>query len=542
MPDIVLIQPPIRDFYLTAKRTLPYGLAGIAASLRQAGFSVEILDALATPKRRVIAWPEEIHYLEPFFGRSDRSPFGLFHTFRHFGLSLEHIANQARRSGAFLIGISSLFSAYSDTALETASIVKAACPRAVVVIGGHHPTVLPHQAMQHPAVDFVLRGDGEIGLPALARALQHKLPLDGVPGLVRRCGDGTVSVQPPAVAHDLDRSPEPALDLIRWSHYRRSGLASFALSAGRGCPMRCSYCSVNANTYHGFRLRSVERIVAELALLHKRHQIGFVDFEDEHLCADSHWFSSLLTAIRNRFGRRPFELRAMNGLFAPGLSGPIIRQMHLSGFKTLNMALITTCPSQLKRFRRPDIRTSLDRVLSDSRRYGLNSVVYIMVAGPGQRPEQGVDDLIFLAQRRALAGVSVFYPSPGSDDYLWCRDRHLLPDQLSLLRATAIPLADHTSRLETVTLLRLGRLLNFMKSLIDLGRELPQPFAPEKLTRLPKSRTDLGRVLLAGYLNDGLIRGIDNDGNLYMHYTDANLCMRFLERLRGITLRGTLAA
>jgi radical SAM superfamily enzyme YgiQ (UPF0313 family) len=542
MPDILLIQPPIHDFYLTAKRTLPYGLAGIAASLRQAGFSVEILDALATAKSRVVAWPGEMDYLEPFFGRSDRSPFGLFHSFRHFGFSFEHIANQARRSGAFLIGISSLFSAYSDVALKTAAIVKKACPGAYVVMGGHHPTALPYQTIQHRAVDFVLRGEGEIGLPALAKALQQALPLDGIPGLVQRGEGGAVSVRPPAVAHDLDRLPEPALDLIRWSHYRRSGLAGMALSAGRGCPLRCSYCSINANSYHGFRLRRVERIVDELAWLHQRQRIGFVDFEDEHLCANPHWFSSLLTAVRNRFGRRPFELRAMNGLFAPALSGPILRQMQLSGFKTLNLALITTCPSQLERFRRPDIRTALDRVLSDSRRYGLNSVVYIMAAGPGQRPEQSVDDLIFLARRRVLAGVSVFYPSPGSADYNWCRERRLLPDQLSLLRATAMPLEHHTSRLEAVTLLRLGRVLNFMKLLMDQGRGLPQPCRPEKLTRLPESRTDLGRVLLAGYLKDGLIRGVDNAGNLYPHFIDSKLARLFLKRLKAVTLKGSLVA
>ncbi|MGD9188677.1 MAG: radical SAM protein [Desulfobacteraceae bacterium] len=539
MPDILLIQPPIHDFYLTAKRTLPYGLASIAASLRKAGLSVEILDALATPKSRIIAWPGEMAYLEPFFGRSDRSPFGLFHTFRHFGYSLEHIANQARRSGAFLIGISSLFSAYSAVALETASIVKRTCPQAFVVLGGHHPTAMPEQVMQHPAVDFVLRGDGEIGLPLLARALQQALPLDGIPGLVQRCDDGTFSIRPPAVADDLDRLPQPALDLIRWSHYQRAGQAGFALSAGRGCPLKCSYCSVNTNTYHGFRLRGVERIVAELASVNKRHRLGFVDFEDEHLCADRDWFSHLLTAIRNRFGQRPFELRAMNGLFAPALSRRIIQQMQQSGFKTLNLALITTCALQLKRFRRPNITAALDRVLSDSMRSGLNCVVYIIVAGPGQRPEQSVDDLIHLAQRRVLAGVSIFYPSPGSDDYEWCRGRHMLPDQLSLLRATAMPLEDHTSRLAAVTLLRLGRVLNFMKLLIDQGNGIPQPGAPEKLTKLPESRLEIGRMLLAGFLNDGLIRGVDSDGKLYAHLTDSKLCMMFLERLRRVKLMGS---
>ena len=97
MPDILLIQPPIEDFYLTAKRTLPYGLASIAAALKQTGFSVAICDGMATPKNRVIPWPRGMDYLTPYYGRPDLSPFGLFHQFRHFGYSLEHIAARLSR-------------------------------------------------------------------------------------------------------------------------------------------------------------------------------------------------------------------------------------------------------------------------------------------------------------------------------------------------------------------------------------------------------------------------------------------------------------
>ncbi|MGB5985745.1 MAG: radical SAM protein, partial [Desulfobacterales bacterium] len=71
MTQILLIQPPIEDFYLTRKRTLPYGLACIAAALAQAGYSVEILDALASGKARPRPWPAEMAYLHPYYGRPD---------------------------------------------------------------------------------------------------------------------------------------------------------------------------------------------------------------------------------------------------------------------------------------------------------------------------------------------------------------------------------------------------------------------------------------------------------------------------------------
>jgi len=62
LSKVILVQPPIEDFYLTKKRTIPYGLACIAASVQKNGFDVEILDALATNKTKEIAYPEEFSY------------------------------------------------------------------------------------------------------------------------------------------------------------------------------------------------------------------------------------------------------------------------------------------------------------------------------------------------------------------------------------------------------------------------------------------------------------------------------------------------
>ena len=192
MTDILLVQPPIRDFYLTYKRTVPYGLSCIASSLIEAGFSVKIFDALATSKSHKLELPPEMSYLDEFYGKEDISPFALFHTFKHFGYSFEHIGKVAAESGAFLVGISSLFTPYADYALKAAESVKAFNPSCKTVLGGHHPTALPHSVMENRAVDYVLRGEGEVSMHLLARALRENKSLDSIPGLVFRENDGNV--------------------------------------------------------------------------------------------------------------------------------------------------------------------------------------------------------------------------------------------------------------------------------------------------------------------------------------------------------------
>ena len=280
--------------------------------------------------------------------------------------------------------------------------------------------------------------------------------------------------------------------------------------------------------------------MAELSAVHRDNSIGFIDFEDEHLSADRQWFQALLAAMVDQFRDRLPELRAMNGLYAPSLDEATLRAMRQAGFRTLNLALITISASQLKRFRRPQISGQVSRVLTAAHSLGLASVAYLMVAGPGQEPLTAVQDLLFLAARRVLAGVSVFYPAPGSSDYRWCRRQGKLPLHLSLMRATALPLADATDRIQTVTLMRLGRLLNFMKHLLDHEGGLPRPApAPARLPERP-DRQQAGKILLAAFLHDGGIRGVDAEGRLYAHLIDPVLSRAFLQGLKEIRLCGSI--
>ncbi|MCU0592264.1 MAG: radical SAM protein, partial [Desulfobacterales bacterium] len=144
------------------------------------------------------------------------------------------------------------------------------------------------------------------------------------------------------------------------------------------------------------------------------HGAGFIDFEDENLSLNHGWFMDLLGGIRQRFAGEALELRAMNGLFPPTLDETIVAAMAAAGFKTLNLSLGSTHAEQLSRFHRPDVRAAFDRSLDLAEDHGLTAVGYIIVGAPHQSAEESVDDLLFLSERRVLAGVSVFYPAPGS--------------------------------------------------------------------------------------------------------------------------------
>ncbi len=539
MPDILLIQPPIRDFYLTAKRTIPYGLTCIASTLMNSGFSVAILDGLATSKARIRDLPEEMKYLHPYYGRPDLSPFALFHHFRHYGYSFDTIGKKAGDSGAFLVGVSSLFTPYVREAIHTAEVVKACLPDDKIVMGGHHPSALPESVMESAAVDFVIRGEGEVALPLLAKALSNGSRYDAIPGLVFRKKDGTLQINPAARMQHLDDYPLPATQLIKQKFYSRKSGASMVIVASRGCPMKCSYCSVGVQSDLSYRRRSVDAVIEEIETFAGQNNLGFIDFEDENLSLDRRWFLKLLQEITNRFGESRLELRAMNGLYPPSLDEEVIAAMKTAGFKTLNLSLGSTSEEQLTRFSRTDVRPTFDRALNFAERYGMKAVGYVICAAPFQRVEDSISDLLYLAQRRVLAGVSVFYPAPGSKDYELCQKHGLLPDHFSGMRSSALPVSHKTNRKEAVTLLRLARILNFMKSLLDTGTPIPDASPAKIRSDNLDNRIEIGKQLIGKFLDDGRIRGVTPQGEIYDHLISDSVSREFVAGLGKINLKGT---
>jgi len=511
MLDVLLIQPPIQDLYLTARRTVPHGLLCLAAALRQHGLSVQILDALASTRTRVIEWPASMRHLQPLYGPADRSPFALFHSYRHFGHSFEHVGNVVRDSDPLVVGIASLFTPYADMALQVAETVKRVCPPCHVVLGGHHPTALPAHVMQHPAVDFVIRGEGEPALPALVSALRRGEALDRVPGLVRRRADGTLDVGAACHMQAIDEFPLPAFDL-QPRRYRGGAV----VVSSRGCPLRCSYCSTGAASPLPHRRRSVGSVLEEIAAI-VEDGARFVDFEDENLALDRAWLTELLQGVV-RLDLPGVELRAMNGLLPHTLDHELIRLMRQAGFRTLNLSLGSSDPDQLRRFRRPDERAAFDRALQAAETWDMKAVGYVLAAGPGQLAERSVDDLLYLAARRVLVGLSIYYPAPGSEDFARCAATGLLPDDPMLYRSTALPVADGTSQLQAATLLRLARILNFLKA-DDSGQDVT-------------GRASTGHGLLRRFFDDGAICGVSPDGAVFEHVVDRALCRRFAAGLR----------
>ncbi len=198
---------------------------------------------------------------------------------------------------AVLLGHSGSTSAHS-TIVELAHVVKAALPKVWIIYGGVFPTYHWREALsQAPAIDIVIRGEGEETALRLITALATGVPYNDIPGLAYRDEQGTPVASPRAnLIANLD-AYRVGWDLINHRDYSYwGGKRAVVVQFSRGCPHLCTYCGQRA-FWTRWRYRDPVKFAAEIAWLHRAHGVEVFNFADENPSAGRRPWKGLLEAL-----------------------------------------------------------------------------------------------------------------------------------------------------------------------------------------------------------------------------------------------------
>lgn len=237
----------------------PLGIASIAAVLLEAGHDVAIIDANAE------------------------------------NLSLEQTVERAKAFGPELAGISCNYAPLHNPTIDLAAAL-AAETDAYVFAGGNHASALAPYLLEHaPALQAVVRGEGEPVVPLMAVALETGSGIESVPGLVLRTTNGVIDTGTSPHVEDLDSLPLPAYHLLPMDKYARYGIMS-----SRGCPFSCSYCASNVVFTCRVRYRDPERVADEIEHLLKTYGKRHCWFSDDTFTSNRRYTTRLLDALKAR--------------------------------------------------------------------------------------------------------------------------------------------------------------------------------------------------------------------------------------------------
>ncbi|MFQ6014902.1 MAG: B12-binding domain-containing radical SAM protein [Anaerolineae bacterium] len=256
-----------------------------------------------------------------------------------------------------------------------------------VVMGGHHVSVFPEEAIQH--CDAVVIGEAEEVWPTVIEDLA------GGRAKPFYQGDGHPNLQ---------GLPVPRLSLLPLEVYF---LPYRPVQTMRGCPYGCDFCAVTSFFGGTLRLRPVEEVVRDVREAGSR----WIIFVDDNIAVHPRHARELFQALI------PLGIRWVSqGNISIGWEAELLELAARSGCVSLLIGIESTSRRKLqlmgKPFNRPE---RYQEALRNIRAAGI-LVLATMIVGLDEDDETVFDETVqFLERNRVpLAFFSIYTPLPGT--------------------------------------------------------------------------------------------------------------------------------
>ena len=403
---VTLIAPPIyfsKNSYSTPL-TMPLGLAYLAAVLEKAHYRVKIVDCPGSDASHIYFTPN---------GR-----------FKVQGLDEQRSIELIDRE-TDIIGVAIMFSQEWPQVRDYITRIRRAFPQARIIVGGEHPTAMSEYTLRDcPAIDYLVRGEGELALLEVVYRLRSRKPIEGVSG-VAYLADGNFFQSPlsPRLA-DIKKMPWPAWHLIDVEPYFQPNFTmgishgrNIAMLATRGCPYQCTFCSNPSMWTTRYVMRPVSDVVDEIVDHIKKYRVNSIDFYDLTAIVQRDWILQFIAELEHRDIHITWQLPS--GTRSESLDEDVIKGLARTGCEFLVYAPESGSQRTLDMIKKRVNLKNLQKSIATAVKHGITTKVNFIIGFPFESRIDIFKTLRFVWKLALMkvndCNISAFSPYPGSE-------------------------------------------------------------------------------------------------------------------------------
>jgi radical SAM superfamily enzyme YgiQ (UPF0313 family) len=297
--------------------------------------------------------------------------------------------------------------------MMTARGAKEACPNAIIVLGGPHATFMDKQILEsEPAVDVVVRGEGEFTLAELTQRIVNGVGLNSADGITYRHQGQIVQNPDRPYIQNLDELPLPAYKHFPLEKYRLFGKLFFPVITSRGCPFQCNFCTTSRILGKQYRVRSPKNIGNELELLKREYHADSFTFYDDTLTLDKKRLFDICDEIKNRKISIPWDCQTR----VDQVSEEMFTKMKGTNCQQVFFGAESGCQTVLNAVNKRTTVQQNEAAIKMAKKAGLFVATSIILGYPGETAEMRKETFGFL--RRAEPDdvyLCIATPYPGTE-------------------------------------------------------------------------------------------------------------------------------
>jgi anaerobic magnesium-protoporphyrin IX monomethyl ester cyclase len=370
--NILLIDPP------GYQKGLNLGLAYLAGSLKKSGYnSVDVLD------------------LNNVF----------------YNVSDERIVEFIKKRRYDIIGFSIKTPTY-NSATRVSRIIKQQYPKAILIAGGPHVTLNYNEFMnENEEFDYAFIGEGDLSLIEFCKMLEagKEYPVAGI--YSRKLGDSASFKL--SLIDKLDELPRPDFEVF--SGYDFTDF-EYLLVTSRGCPYKCTYCSVGMISGSTMRFRDVESVISELKWAKEKLNCNRFNVVDDNFTLD--------IKRAKRFCDRlieeglAFNWACGNGIRADRVDAELAQKMKKAGCNLVCVGVENADPVVFSKIKKGETLDDIKRGVHFLKDAGIEVIGFFIVGLPGDTKRSSEMALEFLKEARLdSARFGILLPYPKTEVY-----------------------------------------------------------------------------------------------------------------------------
>ncbi|MCU1259691.1 MAG: Radical domain protein [Bryobacterales bacterium] len=262
--------------FSSQEATAPLGILAVATPLLRAGFRVCLIDSTITPdfQKRVMAEMED----------------------------------------ALCLAISLVTGPMIKETVEIARAAKELYPEKPVVLGGWHPSLLPHQTLASPYIDIVVKGQGEEALLEVVRRIEARESMKGVEGVGYK-EDGRIVFNKPRALKPISEMPPKAYQLADFDAYERVCGRRWAMyTSSLACPYNCAYCTNDGVYGRKWNALEPEQVAEETSDLATRYNLQLLWVVDDNFLVDRDRAVRIAEGLVRRNSKFEWSIQASTNL------------------------------------------------------------------------------------------------------------------------------------------------------------------------------------------------------------------------------------
>jgi anaerobic magnesium-protoporphyrin IX monomethyl ester cyclase len=421
---ISLVRPPIvssrRAFNNEATPCI--GLAYIAGYLTKKGYEVGIVDGIGEALNRF--WE-----VEEFPG------------YHCQGLKIEEIVDRLNPQSR-IIGVSAMFSGEWPITRAIIKAVRSRFPNALVVAGGEHITALAEYSLRDcPQLDLCVRGEGERAMHEVCEAHFAGADFSQIQGVSYLDADGNYVESAGVRIREIDDVPWPAwpehyMEKF-WELGKSYGVQSardMPITASRGCPYRCTFCSNPQMWTTRYILRDVDDLINEIKYYVKKYDITALQFYDLTAITKKRWTLDFCQKlIEEKLDYLKWSLPS--GTRSEALDAEILSMLKRTNCNYLVYAPESGSADTLEKIKKRIDLDKLTESVLEAKRLGIVIRTNLIIGFPHETRRHVFETVrygLYLAWKGAdEVTINIFSPYPGTEIFasLQAENRVQLSDE-----------------------------------------------------------------------------------------------------------------